>query len=256
MKNRNVFIAVLSVITIFWTGIFFVAGAQDTNFSFEQLQRRLDSLELLQQESIRSGAGSGEYMAEIKQLQMAITTKNNELKAEIGRIIEGAQNDNIDTMNEEVKFDFFAKRPLWDNIVIVMGAIAVAAVLFLIIAKIILTVSRNKMAKKQNKPTKKDVQPKTANVFNEIDRYKEKETHKTEINESGIALLKELAKNEIKNEALKPEEEQPKKPPRAVDLKNEIVKRFDKDEDTAKIAQDLGISKDQVVMILSLAGRK
>jgi len=54
------------------------------------------------------------------------------------------------------------------------------------------------------------------------------------------------------------EETPPQKPQntRATEVKNEIVKRFDEKEDVAKIAQDFNMSKDQIAMILRLAGRK
>jgi hypothetical protein len=217
----------------------------------------LDSIYLL----IRNGGNENEYSAEIKQIQGAITAKNNELKAEIAKKIDDAMSGKIEVEKETPKIDFFAEYSFWDKIQIVMGAIAIAAVIFLLSARIIIAVSKNKKAKKQipakekqEKKPKKELLQKTANVLSEIDRYKEKETQKAEFNESVIASLKELAKNETK-ETPKPEEE-PKKPSRAIELKNEIVRRFDKQEDTAKIAQDLGISKDQVVMILSLSGRK
>jgi len=49
---------------------------------------------------------------------------------------------------------------------------------------------------------------------------------------------------------------QQSKPPRALEIRNEIVRRFDANEDIGKIAQDLKMSKDQVAMILRLADRR
>jgi hypothetical protein len=48
----------------------------------------------------------------------------------------------------------------------------------------------------------------------------------------------------------------PLNPPRASDIKSEIIQRFDENEDIGKIAQEFKMSKDQVTMILRLAGRK
>ena len=264
---KKVFFAVLPAAVILIAGAFCNAASQGVPYSLEQLNRRLDSLSSLQQEAIRSGGNKDEHSAEKNQIQRAITARTNELRAEVLRKLEEDNaGGNISTAKKNESFDFFAERPLLDNLVIIMGAIAVAAIIFLFFAKIFITISKRNALKPQKQPKEKklknEIPQKTANVLSEIDRYKEKETQKAELNQSVIASLKELAKkeevaivkSEIKTE-IPPAEEKPKKFG-AVELKNEIVRRFDKKEDTAKIAQDLGISKDQVVLILSLAGRK
>jgi len=267
---KNLISAVFVSVVILGAGTVQNASSQNIPYSFEQLQRRLDSLEFLQQEAIRGGNEQNLYAGEIRQLQRAITTKSNEQRAEIAKRMEESPDGNIGAPTERkvLDFDFFAERPLLDNLVIVMGAIAIASAIFLLLAKIFIAISKNRKPKipkspkiKQKKSAKNEDLQKTANVLSEIDRYKEKESQKAEFNESVIATLRELSRNEAKIEKTenvespKPEEEQAKKP-RAIDLKNEIVRRFDKNEDTVKIAQDLGISKDQVLMILNLAGRK
>jgi hypothetical protein len=111
-------------------------------------------------------------------------------------------------------------------------------------------------------------------VPNNIDRYREKTARKAEYSDSVIYSLKDLASkyppkieeaqapgtDEIQapriEETQTPKIDDAPKRLRAIELKNEIVRKFDKGEDVAKIAHDFGISQDQIVMILKLAGRK
>jgi len=269
MKNLQRFTILFAV--VFWAGTFTQAHSQGIPYSLEQLNRRLDSLNALQQEAIRSGGNKENYSAEKSQVQRAITTRTIELKAEIIRRFEESAGgtETAPTTKERINFDFFSERPLLDKLVIITSAIAILAVIFLIFVKIFIAISRRpkkpKIVKvKKQKETKDDISQKTANVLTEIDRYKEKEVQKAEFNQSVIASLKELSKNEvkieprkeIKNDTVEIKAEEPPKKMRAVELKNEIVRKFDSGEDTAKIAQDFDISKDQVVLILNLAGRK
>jgi hypothetical protein len=258
---------------LFFAVYVFVSVTAAFSYTFEQLQRRLDSLELLQQEAIRGGGDGKEFSVEKKQLQMAIETKNNELKAEVVKKIEGISDSEEvvkKTPQKNSTQNFFANRSLLDNLVIIMGAIAVASAIFLVFARIFLAVSKKNKEKKiltakktPQTEVKIELAPKTANETREIDRNNrenvpniEKVTYSIRDLANKIPPKDALPKFVIETgtQAAVPEEK-PKKM-RAVELKNEIVKRFDNGEDTAKIAHDFSMSKDQVVMILNLAGRK
>jgi len=258
---------------LFFAAYVFASVSAAFPYTFEQLQRRLDSLELLQQEAMRRGGDGKEFFAEKKQLQMAIETKNSELKAEVvKRIEEGAVGDEV-VKKPPSKSDgknFFANRPLLDNLVIIMGAIALLAAMFLVFARIFLALSKKNKekkiltAKKQSQTeVKKEISSKPTNLTIEIDRNnKETEQNLEKITYSIRDLAKKIPPKDVlpkpSAETRTPfivTEEKPKKM-RAVELKNEIVRRFEDGEDTATIAHDFSMSKDQVVMILNLAGRK
>jgi len=258
---------------LFFAAYVLVSVSAAFSYTFEQLQRRLDSLELLQQEAIRGGGDGKEFSAEKKQLQMAIETKNNELKAEVVKRIEEVADGDENLKKTPPKNsgkNFFANRPLLDNLVIIMGAIALVAAMFLVFARILLAVSKkNKekkiLAAKKTPPpeVKSEILPKPASLTIEIDRSNKETAQNLE---KITYSIRDLA-NKIPPKEVLPKpavetrapfiaiEEKPKKM-RAVELKNEIVRRFDNGEDTAKIAHDFSMSKDQVMMILNLAGRK
>ncbi|MDR0303530.1 MAG: hypothetical protein LBH98_02000 [Chitinispirillales bacterium] len=260
------------MVRIFLVIFVFVSFLAAVPHTLEQLQYRLDSLNFLRREAIKDGDDGNEFSSEIKQLERAIITKNNEMKADGSNKSDDISDDkeNIKKTplkNEEDNLNFFTNRSVLDNLVIVMGAIAVLAMTFLIFARIFLIVSQKNKNKRTSTAkklpdfeTKKEILPKTANVLTEIDRYKER----TKNLENVTYSIKELAQKYQTSDAavvqIEPKTEtMPNEEPkqmRALKIKNEIVKRFDNGEDTAKIAQDFSMSKDQVVMILNLAGRK
>ena len=224
-----------------------------TPYSSEQLQGQLDSLNFLQQEAIRRGEEkNNDLSVAIKHLQTAIETQ---------RRANTPSNNNAGVGDKSSKNDFdygkkfiqdFAQRPIIDRLVIIMGAIAILAAMFLIFARIVLAVSQKNKLKPAKFNIKTEIAPKNANVLSEINRYKERSANLEKIAPIPI-VPPSVASHSI--EPIELGTEEPKKM-RAREIKNEIVKRFDSGEDTAKIAQDFSMSKDQVVMILNLAGRK
>lgn len=240
-----------NVISTVCVSISFLTAAPYTS---EQLQGQLDSLNFLQQEAIRNGEDKdNELSVAIKHLQTAIETQRK--SEEIS--INGGNKEKISQKNESdwnffSEFnEIFVQQSLIDKLMIIMGLVAILAGIFLILARIFLAVSRKNKTKRVLFDTKKEILPKTANVLNEINRYRER----VENFENATYSIKEIAKKNPANESFAVSSEEPKKM-RAIEIKNEIVKRFDNGEDTAKIAQDFSMSKDQVVMILNLAGRK
>jgi hypothetical protein len=211
------------------------------------------------------------FSVEINQLQRAIETKNNDLRGDLSIKKENAGNEKkTSSKNQETNSNIFTKRSLLDNLVILMGAIAILAAIFLVFAHIFLTVSKKNKGKQvlapKNQPDIKQkteilqIPTETTNVPNEIDRYKESPQNSESVTYSMKELFRKTQQLEIISASSKQkiesvQNEEPKKM-RAMEVKNEIVKRFDKGEDTAKIAQDFSMSKDQVIMILNLAGRK
>ena len=257
------------------------AFGQSDGYSDEKLQTRLDSLYQLEREA-RSNGEENKYAAEIKQLQTLIKTERERIQEE--GLKEINENTAAKDINENPYFptniaDFTAKissflagNKLLDNLIILMGAIAILASIFLVFIRLFLKISsKNKKSTVKNKiPTK------TANVHKDIDRYKKKTAAGAQNSETVIYSLKELASrnqpkittiiddgNMSKNDerpkklsAAKPKNDDIPKNLTAAELKNEIIRRFDAGEDAAKIAHSFNVSQDQIAMILRLAGRK
>ena len=331
LKKENILIK-----TAFTTALILTVStmifAQSNRYTFDERQRQLDSLELLQQEAIRRG-GDTDFIAEMRQLQAIIKTE-----AEMNRREQrseqtpSAPKSGTTTASDFIEnlLNSFMGRPVIDKLIIGMGALAVLAAAFLIFTRLFLAI----LQKSKKRPPKKQILPKN----------RKQETKQPPLPpapppvstpaptlENAIYTMRELASkypsppNTSAPKTIEPQEqtssvrveellridlptqtaepnkiettqafeipaktetpqvfevpaqidtppifqEQPKvetppppppppspNPPRAQDVKSEIVQRFDANEDIGKIAQDLKVSKDQVAMILRLAGRK
>jgi hypothetical protein len=272
----------ISLIFISFLAVF----GQNNRHTVPELQKRLDSLYFLQQEAIRRGEENN-LATEIRQLQTVIQAENARFLEERAnnKTQSQAAKEANDRFNLGAKLkEIFANREPLDILIIAMGAIAVLAAVFLLFTRLFLAISpksKKSAAKNKKLPKRTNVLNEKSNVLNEIDRYKEKEAQKAEFSQSIIYSLKELASQNkpvienietlknveskelsknIKSEEVFENEEEIKnaeeiKKPRVMDLKNEIVKRFNLGDDKAKIAQEFNISQDQVLMILKLAGK-
>ena len=244
------------MIKILLTTCFLASFSVGAPYTSEQLHHRLDSLYDLRRAAMETGGNESEFAAEIEHVQTAIeTVRRNE-----GFSDNGVNAEKTTQKTEDVSQTFLANFlknfkdfSFLDKLVIIMGAIAVLAAIFLLLMRIVLGFSRRKKTKRQapapkNPPfpeIKEELTPKAANAINIIDRYKER----------AAATTPPPSPTPPPLTSSQPTPEEPKKM-RALEVKNEIVKKFDNGEDTAKIAQDFSMSQDQIIMILNLAGRK
>lgn len=115
---KNILFLIFTTTIILISGTFSKAISQNNHNSLERLYESLDSIEFLQQEAIRSGNSTNEYYAEIKQLQTAIKIRSNKLK---------------DKFKPNDKSDLFKQHIFEDSLIIIIGIIASAAFIFLIV---------------------------------------------------------------------------------------------------------------------------